>query len=42
MEEMWEVGTAACGVYDKPRRHAMPGAPASAVERMAQGEVPAR
>ena len=25
MEEMWEVGTAACGVYDKPWRHAMPG-----------------
>ena len=28
MEEMWEVGAAACRVHDKPRRHAMLGPPA--------------
>ena len=27
MEEMWEVGSAACRLHDKPWRQPMPGAP---------------
>ena len=39
MEEMWEVGTAACRVHDMPWRHAMPGAPAVAAEQEGSGIV---